>query len=620
MKKRKTRKQEDEKTVACCQKLDFVFSQNPEPRTQNPEPRTQNPEPRTQNPGTMYYKLIAFNARFIHSCPALFYVREELERNLVGCHLEIMQLTINDPYYSTLQSIATGGPQGFFFSVYIWNSSYIKRLVVDLNTILPKTPIILGGPQALSLAEDLSQESIPNCTVIQGEIEGVTAVFYEDLASGNLQPTYKCRKKTTFHSPYRQSDFSGILQKRNIYYESSRGCPFSCTYCLSSADKGVRHLDIAQVFEELTEILKSSPKVVRFVDRTFNDLPDRALTIWQFLIKQSGKTLFHFEMAPDRFTEAMFRFLEGMKPGKFQFEIGVQSTNPETLAAINRKCDFEKLHKNVRRLVKMETIHVHLDLILGLPYESKDTFKQSFVDAFSLSPHYIQMGLLKVLPNTPISKSIDEFGILACGKPPYEILANRWLDKQLMSHLFWFGECVESFYNNRYFRTVWHYLQTINEDIFCFFESLLVLCQQRNFFNLAPTQELLSSLLLEISKKRNDQEFFQELLIYDWLRCGHRFLPGHLDIMVLAEQKKELWKRMPQNLAGGYSYQTRDTFFKQGVFARFSGRLLHLVGINAEEDHGYVCFLAARESTVFKHNKILHIAGYERNPGRNLPC
>jgi radical SAM superfamily enzyme YgiQ (UPF0313 family) len=555
----------------------------------------------------MPYKLIAFNARYIHSCPALFYVRNELEKNLPGRQLEIMQYTINDPYYFTLQSIAAGEVQGIFFSVYIWNSLYIKRLLVDLVKMLPHAPVILGGPQAQALADDFRQERVLNCTVIQGEIEGVAGAFYKDLADGNLQPAYECEKNAHFRLPYRQTDFAGTLQNRHIYYESSRGCPFSCTYCLSAAGHRVRHLDISQVIDELKVILKSAPKVIRFVDRTFNDQPERALQIWRFLVGQPGTTLFHFEMAPDRFTEEMFLFLEGVEPHRFQFEIGVQSTNPETMNAINRRCDLEKLQDNIARLMALDTIHVHLDLILGLPYETRDTYSRSFNDVFALAPHYIQMGLLKVLPKTPIYQSIDEFGLVMCAAPPYEILANKWLDKQAIAELFRFGECVEAFYNNRYFRTIWQYLRSRKEDVFCFFEALLALCNRKNFFDLAPTQELLSSLLLQVTRERVDREFFGELLVYDWLRCGHRFLPDHLDTVSLADQKKQLWRVLPQNLEGVYSYQDRSDFFKQVVFARFSGQLLEEVGIAPGNEAGSICFQAAREATVFKHSSVIFI-------------
>jgi hypothetical protein len=217
------------------------------------------------------------------------------------------------------------------------------------------------------------------------------------------------------------------------------------------------------------------------------------------------------------------------------------------------------------------------------------------------------MGLLKILPDAPISQSIDEFGLLVCEEPPYEILANRWLDNQAISELFWFGECVEAFYNNRYFRTVWQYLRNSNEDMFCFFESLLSLCHQKNFFDLAPTQELMSSLLLEVTRKRPDKELIRELLVFDWLRCGHHFLPQHFELGPISKQRKFIWQQMPQNLEGFYDYKNRDEFFKQGVFVQFSGKFLHEVGLSDDDKTAYVCFQAKRENTVFKFNKFVVI-------------
>ncbi len=557
----------------------------------------------------MLYKLIAFNARFTHSCLALFYVRTALEDNLPDCQPEIIQYTINDPYYPTLRDIGSGEPAALFFSVYIWNSIYIQRLVVDLVRFLPDTPIILGGPQAGALTRDLNPEVSRHCTLVEGEIEGIEKSFYQELSDKHLQKKYNCSKVATFKSPYRPDDFTGPLKNRHIYYESSRGCPFGCTYCLSSSEKGVRHLPTSQVLKELKNILACSPKVLRFVDRTFNDLPERALDIWRFLVGRAGKTLFHFEMAPDRFTEEMFEFLEHVGPGRFQFELGIQSTNPQTLETINRKCNLAKLGPNVGKLLSLDSIHIHLDLILGLPQDERETFARSFRDVFRLGPHYIQMGLLKVLPDTPISKRVEAYGFVVCKSPPYEILANRWLDRNELEELFWFGECVEAFYNNRFFRSFWDYLRRTDEDIFSFFEALLSLCRKKNFFDLASTQELMSSLVLELTEGRPDKELLRELLIFDWLRCGHHFLPPHLEQEPLPKHKKNLWKQMPQNWAGVYDYKGRDEFFKQNVFIPFSEELLQEIGLSNETGTAYVCFQAKRESSVFRLNSYLHIPG-----------
>jgi len=555
----------------------------------------------------MLCKLIAFNGRFIHSCLALFYVRAALEQNLPDCKPEIIQYTINDPYYPTLRQIGSGDPAALFFSVYIWNGIYIQRLINDLIKLVPDTPIILGGPQASALAKNLAPDVSRRCTVVPGEIEGIDKSFYRDIAWGRLQGEYGCSRVTLFESPYRQEDFAGPLKNRNIYYESSRGCPFGCTYCLSAAEKGVRHLPVSQVQKEIKDILRQGPKVIRFVDRTFNDSPERALEIWSFLAEQPGDTLFHFEMAPDRFTEEMFEFLEQVDPGRFQFEIGVQSTNPETLEAIKRNCDLEKLRHNIPKLAALDTIHLHLDLILGLPYETGESYKRSFAEVFTLGPHYIQMGLLKILPDTPISRDIDRFGLVACENPPYEILVNRWLDKRELEEFYWFGECVETFYNNRFFRSFWKYLRTNGEDIFAFFQALLGLCQQKGFFDLAKTQELQNSLLLEVAQSRPDSGMIRELLIFDWLRCGHHFLPGHFEQGPIVDNKKYLWKNLPLKLEGVYDYKSRDEFFKQGVFMQFSGSLLQEIGLSAEDETAYVCFQPERENTVFRLNRIMLI-------------
>jgi radical SAM superfamily enzyme YgiQ (UPF0313 family) len=561
----------------------------------------------------MLLKLIGVNARFIHSCLALFYVRTVLEHNLPDCQPEIIQYTINDPYYPTLRDIGAGEPAALFFSVYIWNSIYIQRLTGDLVRLLPDTPIILGGPQAGTLIRDLDPDISRICTFVEGEIEGIEKSFFSDLSEKNLQKKYSCAKVSTFKSPYRPDDFTGPLKNRHIYYESSRGCPYGCTYCLSASEQGVRHLPVSQVHEEIANILAYSPKIIRFVDRTFNDLPQRALEIWRFLAGQPGETLFHFELAPDRFSEEMFDFLEQVKPGRFQFELGIQSTNPQTLEAINRKCNLDKLGLNIRRLSALDSIHIHLDLILGLPHENRESFMRSFSDVFNLGPHYIQMGLLKVLPDTPIHKEVEAYGLLMCKCPPYEILANMWLEAGELEELFWFGESVEAFFNNRFFRNFWDYLRKIKEDISAFFESLLTLVRKKDFFSLAPTQELMSSFLLELTTGRPDQELLRELLIFDWLRCGHRFLPPHLEREPLVHYKKILWKNMPQNYEGLYDYRSRDEFFKQGIFAAFSGYLLKETGLSEDGQPSYVCFQSAREPSVFKHSRVLLIPGIYKN-------
>ena len=546
----------------------------------------------------LHFYLIGLNCRYSHSCLSLFYVRNELKQHLPDSRVTISQFTINDTYYDTLLRIAGSGADILCFSVYIWNATYIARLLRDLYKIQPDRRILLGGPQTPAV------ESLPkNCTVVDGEIEGVGTQFYHDLAQEELEQAYKAKPGQPFRFPYRDHDFDGELKNRQVYYESSRGCPFRCSYCLSSISKGVLHKDVTVVCNELEKILVHHPKIIKFVDRTFNDNPDRALAIWQFMAEQPGETMFHFEIAPDHFTEKMFSFLESVEPDRFQFEIGIQSTNSKTLAAINRQMDVQGAENNIRRLVQFDSIHLHVDLILGLPYETKESFRTSFNRVFSLQPHYIQMGLLKVLSGTALSKSAEELELVFCEQPPYQILANRWMDHVTLSELHAFGECVEAFYNTRYFRTIWLYLHRRNEEPFVFFTSLLEVCARHHWQDLSITQELLTRILFDAVSERPDGKLLHELLRYDWLRCGHRFFPTFLETKSLSALRSELRKILPQNLEGYYTYQNRNAFLKQGVFVEMSGKALQEVGLGETEASRIVYFSPEQTTWVIKHGR-----------------
>ncbi len=551
----------------------------------------------------MKLSLIAFNCRYTHSCLSLFYVRQELKNNVASAEITLNQFTINDPYYSTLIHISNEKTDAFFFSVYIWNAEYLKRLITDLAAIRPKTPIIIGGPQAAALFTKAGHH--PIC-LVQGEIEAVPQHFYADLTADSLKPEYIAGSAELFPSPYLDSDFTKHLANRHIYYESSRGCPYSCSYCLSASESGIRNKSLATVKKELAEILAHHPQTVRFVDRTFNASIERTLEIWNFLLTHAKETTFHFEISPDLFSEEMFSFLEKIPIGLFQFEIGIQSTNPQTLSAINRKTNIQKVQKNIRRLVELDTMHLHVDLILGLPYEDTNSFKKSFDTVFSLRPHYIQMGLLKILPNTPISRQTQEFSIHHCEQPPYEALSTKWLSHQELTSLYWIGECMEAFYNNRYFASFFAFIQKTGVSGFDFFSDMHETCVQFDLFNRAKTQRLMSRILYEISKKHSCSKLLTELLRFDWLRSGHRFLPDHLSPDLLREDKKQLWSQMPQEYPPLYTVKTRNTFFKQSLFLIFSSEALEELGLvkDMQQNLATVCFLNEKEKSVFQLTKV----------------
>uniref|UniRef100_UPI004057BB4E DUF4080 domain-containing protein n=1 Tax=Candidatus Electrothrix sp. TaxID=2170559 RepID=UPI004057BB4E len=560
------------------------------------------------------FHLVSINCRFSHSCLALFYVRNALEQHLHGHSLLLSQFTINDPYYPTLLRISRERSKAVFFSVYIWNHAVVHRLIHDLARLRPDLIIILGGPQAQALGELPEQ-----CTLFLGEIEGAPQGFYHDLQQGRLQALYQAEKASCFPSPYKEDDFTGALQHRQLYYESSRGCPFSCSYCLSSGSKGVRHKPVELVKEELTALIAARPMIIKLVDRTFNDQPDRALAIWQFCIEQAKQVRFHFEIAPDRFTAPMFALLSTVPCDQFQFEIGIQSFHTPTLAAVNRTMDLEATCRNIQRLLALDTIDLHVDLILGLPFETEESFRDSFHQVFRLGPHYIQLGLLKVLPDTEIARQAEEFGLMYCSEPPYEVLATRWLDHTQLADLYDFCECVEAFYNNRFFRSLWQYLLQTGEEPFAFFYELLQLCRQYNFFQVSRTHKLMTQILADLLGKRKDGKLLLDLLRYDWLRCGHRSLPEYLTTTTQPELRNRLRESLPQNVEGLFTYQTRVEFLKQASFVELSREAMGFLGLINQEnqlDHtgtGLVALLPEQTGGVMKFQRAVSLLESDSN-------
>ncbi len=558
----------------------------------------------------MKITLVGFNARYIHSCLALFHVRNELERQCPNTQLNFLQLTINDSSYEILLRITATRPDYVFFSAAIWNSDLVERSIRDLSICMPDCGFVVGGPQAPVIASNLGEGL---CTVVTGPIEAVDPAFYRDLEKRKLRLRYTTTlpaKKYEFLSPYQNPDFSSHLANRHVYYESSRGCPFSCTYCLSATQKGILYKDLSIVEAELEQILGHRPKVIRFVDRTFNDRPERALAIWRFLVRQQSGTLFHFEISPTGFTEEMFDFLSRVPQGLFRFEIGIQSTNTETLKAVRRPMDISRASENVARLASFLNIFLHVDLILGLPFETAPSFYRSFTQVFSMSAHYIQMGLLKILPDTPICHTAQEYGYRFCRQPPYSILANRWLAHEELSQLYWFCECVERFVNTRYFLSLWAYLRRREEDIAEFFSHLLSICRIHFFFDRAPTQELLSTLLLEAVSNRTDRRLIFDLVCYDWLRCGHRFVPDCLSSdgeESAAAMKKRLFQLLPESLDGVYPGGGKKHFCKQALFRRFSKAAMVELGYPDQRDDGWLCFLPEKDTDLYGLSRVVRL-------------
>ena len=559
----------------------------------------------------IHIKLIALNSRYIHSSLALFYIRNSLRKYIPAAEIEIIQATINDNYYETLLNITKGAPEAVFLSANIWNSNRIETLAHDIKECLPHCSVVIGGPQADAASKQLP----PNlCTFVIGEIEAVEPQFYQDLTAGKLAGRYEGSflKKNIgeLDYPFIDEDFDYHLKNRHIYYETSRGCPFSCSYCLSAAEKGLFHKGVEQVEAELLKLLSFKPKVIRFVDRTFNDNPKRAHRIWEFLLNQQGDTLFHFEIAPDKFTDQTLELLASAPIGRFQFEIGVQSTNEKTLTAIRRHTNNSQVMDTISKLAAFNNIHLHVDLILGLPYETKSTFAQSFRDLFAAQAHYIQMGLLKILPDTPLYYEAEEHGYRYSISPPYAVFSNNWLSHEEMTALYFFSEGVEKFYNNRYFVNLWKYLRRAGEDAFQFFEGLLICAEDHDLFDRAPTQELLTAILMDFCSSREDARIIMHILRFDWLRCGFRKLPVSLMFDEVEEQSEQtrdmLYKGLPETLTGVFTSREKNKFFKSSVFLCVSQEAAaELDLIDKSSADVRIALLCDREVSLYKHNRVV---------------
>ena len=403
----------------------------------------------------MKFLLVALNAKYIHSNPAVYslrsYVGEALQK-----HVEIAEYTINHSFGEVLADIYKRKPDVIGFSCYIWNISMILELIPEVSKLLPEVPIWLGGPEVSFDATQLLAKYPMVTGVMIGEGEETfreLLEYYTQGQDGSLQGISGLCLPEGYTAPRELTDISTLpflyqdlenFQNRIIYYESSRGCPFRCSYCLSSIDKKVRLRDLEIVKQELQFFLDHKVKQVKFVDRTFNCNHVHAMEIWQYLSEHdNGVTNFHFEIAADILKDAEIELLGKLRPGLVQLEIGVQSTNPRTLEAIHRSMNVEKLEEIVATIHAGRNVHQHLDLIAGLPFEDYDSFGASFNRVYAMAPQQLQLGFLKVLKGSEMHERAEEFGIHYLDKPPYEVLFTNWLSYEDVLKLNRVEEMVE---------------------------------------------------------------------------------------------------------------------------------------------------------------------------------
>ena len=490
--------------------------------------------------------LAACNAKYIHSNLAVY----DLKAYSSDYDKEVLlrEYTINQPKDEILKDIYGSGADVVCFSCYIWNISFVRELIRDLAKILPETAFWAGGPEVSYDAEKFLTEMPEMTGVLVGEGEKTfhdLLEYYIDRKGslGEIRGIAYRDGEEIRHNGWRElmnlSEIPFVYQhleefeNRIIYYESSRGCPFSCSYCLSSIDKKLRFRDLELVKKELQFFLDHKVPQVKFVDRTFNCKHEHAMAIWKYILEHdNGVTNFHFEVSADLLRDEEMDLMAKMRPGLIQLEIGVQSTNQETIRAIHRHMDLDKLERCVDRVHSFRNIHQHLDLIAGLPYEDYDTFHRSFNDVYQMKPDQLQLGFLKVLKGSLMQGEAEKYGIVHKEKEPYEVLSTNWLPYGDVLKLKAVESMVEVYYNSGQFQHTLEYLVPLAKDAFTFYESLGAFYEKKGYSEISHSRMRRYEILLEylqeetdVSVEKASQKMLYDLYLREKLKKRPSFAP-----------------------------------------------------------------------------------------------
>jgi len=495
--------------------------------------------------------LTAINAKYIHSNLAVYSLRAyaagkcEKYKEEIG----IAEYTINQPLDQILMDLYKRKPEVLCFSCYLWNIEYVEQLVAELGKIMPQTDIWLGGPEVSYHASHMLEQFPQVYGIMRGEGEETfleLAEFYYNNSGKSLEQCEKVQRLKeivgiTFRDgeeiietadrsvmdlskvPFVYEDLD-VFKNKIIYYESSRGCPFSCSYCLSSIDKCLRFRDLELVKKELQFFIDHEIPQVKFVDRTFNCKRSHSMEIWSYIKEHDkGKTNFHFEVAADLLNEEELNLISTMRPGLIQLEIGVQSTNEQTIKEIHRTMKFSQVTEVVNRVHAAKNIHQHLDLIAGLPFEDYNSFHKSFCDVYALRPEQLQLGFLKVLKGSYMEEKTKDYELLYQNRPPYEVLSTKWLPYSDVIRLKGLEEMVEVYYNSRQFEHTMELLEQVFGDAFVMFEEMSNYYEEHGYYgvnhNRVARYEILYAFIKEVALVQYEtlltEEQFRQTLVMD---------------------------------------------------------------------------------------------------------
>ncbi len=489
--------------------------------------------------------LAAINSKYIHTNISLRYL-EKISKKM-PLETERVEFTINEQKDRILEEIIERQPDLVAFSVYIWNFQMVRELSVLIKRVNENIRILYGGPE-------VSYDSRKHLEIMAGDyiIRGEGELAYEDLIGSLLRHTELIAVKgltfrdgdTVIINPDREKmDMSLVpypydededLTGKLSYIEASRGCPYRCSYCLSSSERDLRFLPYEEVVSRVERLLETGTGVVKFIDRTFNIHPE-ADRIWAYLISLDTDITFHFEISPDLIKEQHITLLKTAPAGRIQFEVGIQSTKQEVLLSINRFIGFNKVLEKLKTLVSLKNIHNHMDLIAGLPYDTIESFRESFNDVYSLRPDMLQLGFLKVIKGTPMERDAEKFGIIYSPYAPYEVLKTRWMDFKDLRRLHHTEEALERYYNSGRFKETLSYVLKEEKDPFSFYESLgRYIDEKYRGLSLGAKDQflVLRDFSLEWMKDRDDSSqdvVLNELLKFDWLSTNKKqYVPGFL--------------------------------------------------------------------------------------------
>lgn len=512
--------------------------------------------------------LTAINAKYIHSNLAVYSLQAYAEAH--GHKIERAEYTINNQLDNILEKIYRQKPDVLLFSCYIWNIEYVKELASEFHKLRPEVPIWVGGPEVSFETEQFLKENPAVTGIIMGEgektltelcdyfkqceqdtqfktksreevqTELVRADIENEKRTGDLSEINEELLKKIDGISYRRLDGTVAIQPlrslllmdelpfcyanlqdfehRIIYYESSRGCPFSCSYCLSSVDKKLRFRSLSLVYKELQFFIDEKVPQVKFVDRTFNCVHEHAIGIWKYIKEHdNGITNFHFEISADLLREDELELISDMRPGLIQLEIGVQSTNDATIREIHRTMRLKEVYRAVNRVKAGKNIHQHLDLIAGLPFEDYQRFQQSFDDIYALHPQQLQLGFLKVLKGSYMYEHAEEYGLIYRTKPPYEVLASKWVSYDEMLEIRLVEEMVELHYNSGQFLTYLGILEQQYDSAFQMFLDMGHFYRKNGYLDCSHNRVRRTEIVLDfaVSVDPGRREVYQEALIFD---------------------------------------------------------------------------------------------------------